>query len=238
MCMSMPRMLCLAFLLLGLASWSPWPAVAVTATSSSTSLSPSDSLINAESSGQNIFEADDRFAAEMPDGLVELAQPAEVALHFTRTDIVSLSVEQSDDYETYDNLPANDSDESNNTVGSGKVKVVRDDGSTKVVEIVPLQVGTMSFEFTAVFADGGFARQKYSVKVVPTSKGLKQFFLDSAFPSLPIVLDPSDNDSRKQLQPEVAYQGLKSPIYLTNCEGIRLTVEQPDDNPVVRVDST
>jgi hypothetical protein len=229
------RMLCLACLLLGLASWSPWPTVAATAASSSTSLSPSDWLINAEPLGQDVFEADDRFTAEMPDGPVELAQLTEVPLHFTRTDIVSLSVEQSDGSSVYDNLPADDHNE-NDRVGTGTLKVVRSNGRTKVVEIVPLQVGSISFEFTAVFADGGFAREKYSVNVAPASKGLKKFFLNSALPSLLIVLEPDDTDPHQELVPQLWYDGLEYPLTLKTCEGIRLTVEQPDDNPIVRVD--
>jgi hypothetical protein len=75
------------------------------------------------------------------------------------------------------------------------------------------------------------------VNVAPASKGLKKFFLDLGVPGLLIVLEPDDTDPRQKLVPQLWYDGLKYPIDLTTCEGIRLTVEQPEDNPIVRVDS-
>jgi hypothetical protein len=178
-----------------------------------------------------VFTADTRLTATVPDHPVELAQPVQIQLTLTSDNVVSITVSQHNAVESFENKSGGQA------VGRGDAKVVQDDGKTKTVEIIPLQVGSVSVEISVIFADGGMSTASYQLDVVPSSKGLKQFHLDLGFHTLPIVLDGKEEDGQRWLYPEVDYDQLDYPIHLTDSSQIKLTVEQPDDDPVIRLDS-
>ena len=62
--------------------------------------------------------------------------------------------------------------------GSGKAKIVRDEGATKVIEVLPTQIGHLTFDITAVnFGDGTEMVKSVPIYVYPVAKGLKNFSL-------------------------------------------------------------
>jgi DNA modification methylase len=54
---------------------------------------------------------------------------------------------------------------------------------------------------------------------------------------LPIVLEDKDEDRQWWLEPEVYYNQLDYPIYLSDSSQIKFTVEQSENSPVIRLDS-
>ena len=191
----------------------------------------SKSTMNEVSGGKSMFAANVRLAATMPDKPVELAQPVHIPVKVTGGDIVSIIVEQHSTHGALEN------EREGAIVGSGEAEVVRDDGETKTVEVIPLQVGDVNLEVFILFTDGALAHQSYPMTVVPSSKGLKEFDLNQGSPALAIVLEDKYEDRQHWLFPEVRYKALKYPIYLEGSEQIKFTVDQPQDDPVIRVDS-
>jgi hypothetical protein len=180
--------------------------------------------------GKNLFAANERLTATMPDHAVELAQPVQIPLNLTDGNVASITVNQHSAERSFTNQSASVA------VGEGEAKVVQDDGLIKTVEVTPLQVGTVDVEVQVLFADGGISHQSYQLNVVPSSKGVRKFYLNQGFPALPIVLEDKDEDRQAWLSPEVYYDQLDYPIYLTDSTQIKFTVEQPGD-PIISVDS-
>jgi len=189
------------------------------------------SLLDTDDVEQPGKETDERLSAELPNYSLKLGQPAQLHVNVTRADLVSLSIEQDAGDDSYENISTHD----NSQVGSGEAKVIEDDGTSKIVEFVPLQVGQVSLRTTALYADGGIAHQEYTVNVVPRSDGIHEFLLNG-LSTMAIFRDAGGDDPHSKLKPRIQYDNLQYPIYLNDCNGITLSVEQPD-NPVVRVDS-
>jgi hypothetical protein len=189
--------------------------------------------LNLEANNKDIFAADDRLKATIPDRQVEVAQPLRIPLTVAGGEIVSVIVSQGNTEETFDNESAVDG----SAVGSGDANVVHDDGATKTIEIVPLQVGKVKLDITVFYADGGIAHFGDSLTVAPSSKGLRKFSLNGAFSVVPIVLEDKDEDRQFWLSPEVEYTALKNPLYLTDSTQIKFTIEQPESAPVISLDS-
>src|SRR5258708_18609711 len=103
--------------------------------------------------GKPMFEADERLAARMPNGPVELAQPVEIPIDFTDGNLSFLDVSQRYGTKRIENK------RSGRDLGSGTPKVLRDDGLTKTIEITPLHPGTIEVEIVAIFADGAICRK-------------------------------------------------------------------------------
>jgi hypothetical protein len=176
------------------------------------------------------FAADDRLSATIPDRPVGLAQPLQIPLSFTDKNVASISVAQYNDGQSFKNKSGGSS------VGSGRAKVIRDDGLTKTIEIIPLQVGVLNVEVVATFEDGGISKKSYQLNVIPSAKGVRKFHLNKGFDVFPIVLGDKDEDRPVSLSPEVYYDQLDYPIYLTDSSQIKFTVKQPDGEPVIRLD--
>jgi len=51
-----------------------------------------------------------------------------------------------------------------------------------------------------------------------------------------LVLEDEERDRQKFLRPMVTYEGVRFPIYLEDSSQIKLSVEQGEGNPVIRVD--
>jgi hypothetical protein len=120
--------------------------------------------------------------------------------------------------------------------GSGPAKIVREDGLTKTIQIVPVQTGSVDVGILAVYADGSIARQTVHLNVVACAKGLKRFYLNSGFSALPLVLEDKAEDRQVWLNPEVEYNDRKYPIYLRDSSQIKLSVQQDKAKAVIRVE--
>jgi hypothetical protein len=122
-------------------------------------------------------------------------------------------------------------------IGSGNAKVVNDNGLTKTIEVSPLQVGQLNLDIVVLFADAGMAHKSYQLNVIPSSKGVKHFYLNRGSHSMAIVLEDKDEDRQVRLTPEVYYDQLDYPIYLEDSTQISFTVDRTDFDPVIRVDA-
>ena len=122
-------------------------------------------------------------------------------------------------------------------MGSRDASVVRDDVDVKVIQITPLQLGTIDVDVTVSFQDGGVAQKNLQVHVVPNAKGVKHFYINHGSHTLGLVLEDKAEDRQSWLEPEVSYDWLEYPIYIKDSTGLRFTVEQPADNPIIRLDA-
>jgi hypothetical protein len=178
-----------------------------------------------------IADAGNRMTAVIPDHPVELGQPLQIALKFTDPHVIAMVEAQAEGDHTFSNIS------SGSAVGTGTARIVSDTGLTKTMEVIPLGVGKLRLGIMAVFADGGIARKECMLDVVPSSKGLKNFFLNQGSHALPIVLEDKPQDRQRWLSPEVAYRQLEYPIYLEDSSKIKFTVQQPTGGPVILLDS-
>lgn len=93
-------------------------------------------------------------------------------------------------------------------------------------------------EIGAVYSDNAFVRQTIHLNAVPSAKGLKKFSLDQGTHFMALVLEDNEQDRQQLLRPMVTYEGVQFPIYLDDSSRIKLSVEQNEGNPVIRVDKT
>ena len=120
--------------------------------------------------------------------------------------------------------------------GGGSYKIVREAGRTSTIEIVPAQLGTVTLDVGAVYSDNSIAHQSITLNVAPSSKGLIRFMLDGGSPADVIVMGDEDKDRQKGLRPVVTYKDLPYPIVLDDLRTIKFSVEQDENDPVLRVD--
>jgi hypothetical protein len=180
---------------------------------------------SAETQQDGITEAPQRISVKGPEGDVPLGNPVELTVTLAPGELLGeLEVVQSS---TAGFSPSQ---------GGGPARIVREDGLTKTIQIVPAQIGPLDVLIFAVYADRAFARQIVHLNVVACAKGLKRFYLNQGFPALPLVLEDKEEDRQSWLSPEVEYKDLKYPIYLNDSSQIKLSVQQDEANPVIRVD--
>lgn len=177
-----------------------------------------------------IVDAGDRMTAVIPDHPVELGQPVRITLKFTDPHVIGIGEVQTEGDHNFSNI------HSGSAVGSGEARIVNDTGLTKTMEVIPLGAGKLKLGIMASFADGGIAKNDYTLEVAPSSKGLKHFFLDHGGHALAIVLEDKPQYRQHWLAPEVAYRQLKYPIYLEDSSQIKFTVLQPAGAPVILLD--
>ncbi len=175
-------------------------------------------------------DAGNRVTAIIPDHPVELGQPLRITLKLTDPHVIGIGEEQGEGDHTFTNIS------SGFAVGTGDARIVGDTGPTKTMEVIPLGVGKLTFGIMVFFADGGIAQKNYTLEVAPSSKGLKDFFLNHGSHALAIVLEDKPEDRQRWLSPEVAYRQLEYPIYLENSSQIKFTVQQAADKPVILLD--
>lgn len=179
-----------------------------------------------------IFLTPGRLSASLPGEPVGLGQPVRIPLKFAGPNVVDIAVDQTvpETGETLRNQT------SGAEVGSGRAKVVSREPGGATIEVSPLALGTVNLRVSVLYADGGLDEQKYQLRVVPSAEGLTRFDLNKGFKVLALVMEDREEDRQAYLFPEVQYQGLDFPVYLSNSEMLNLTVDQPVDDPIVRVD--
>jgi hypothetical protein len=178
----------------------------------------------AETPQDGLTEASHRLSVKGPEGDVPLGNPVELKVTLAPGKLLELDVEQ----------PS--SAGFSPSQGSGPARIVQENGLTKTIQVVPAQIGSLDVLILAVYADRTFARQMVHLNVVACAKSLKKFYLNQGFPALPLVLEDKEEDRQSWLSPQVEYQDLKYPIYLTDSSQIKLSVQQDEANPVIRVD--
>jgi pimeloyl-ACP methyl ester carboxylesterase len=169
--------------------------------------------------------APERMSVNAPEGDVPMGIPIDLRLTFAPGTLVggTLSVVQN-------------SKSGSQSQGSGLAKIVLEEGSTKTIQITPVQIGPVDVEIDVVYSDNSFVRQSAHLNVVPSAKGLTKFSLDQGTHFMALVLEDEEKDRQQLLRPMVTYEGVKFPIYLDDSSQIKLSVEEDEGNPVARVD--
>ncbi len=177
-------------------------------------------------------QANERISVSAPAGDVPLGNPVDIDVTFAPGQIADMHVAQFKPH--------------------GKVrgaidwsqdvfKIVREEGQTKTLEVVPMQLGSINLYIGAVYADNASAQQTIKLNVIPSSRGLKKFSLNGwsdakGWGVAPMVLEDQERDRQLWLDPVVTYKDVKFPILLDDSTQIKLSVEQDEDDPVIRVD--
>jgi hypothetical protein len=177
-----------------------------------------------------LVDAGNLLKAVIPDHPVGLGQPVRILLKFTDPNVTEIDEIQGGEDGPRTNIS------SGVAVGSGVARIVSDTGLTKTMEMIPLAAGQTKFGIMVTFVDGRLIEKNYMLNVIPSSKGLTHFSLNHGFSALPIVLEDKPQDRQKWLEPEVQYGQLEYPIYLEDASQIKLTVQQPPDEPVILLD--
>jgi len=194
------------------------------------SLAPAVAQVDPDLPLPKLFPANERLRVFRPAGPIKLAQPFRVRLEILSGEVDSIGVTQHIDAEWFAN-------KSNGVeVGSSTAKIVEDNGIEKTIEIVPLQLGNITFDIDVFFTDGGRAYKSFQVRAKPSSKGLTRLKLNSGSTLLALVLEEKEKDRQELLTLKAEYSTLESPIYLRNLTEIKFSVEQPEFDPVIRVD--
>jgi hypothetical protein len=177
-------------------------------------------------------ETKDRVQATLPERPVALAQPVQIPLKLKGPRVTAIYVMQSDKNKILTNRQRGTT-----PIGNGPAKVVAEDEVGKTIEITPLQVGNLHVEIRVEFVDGEQETENYTIKVQPTSTGLKEFTLHQGLTVLTLNHVKGSEMNERFLEPEATYEGLDYPIYLPReMSGIHVTIDQPQENPVIRVD--
>jgi len=125
--------------------------------------------------------------------------------------------------------------------------IASEDGPTKTIEVIPMGLGEVTFEVLAVYHDNAIAQQQVKSYVYPTAKGLQLFSL-GGHRLMHLVLPghalheretqlPQLRFETDYLHPRLYYEALKTPIIIDGVVGLPITIDQPADNPVIRVDN-
>ena len=162
-----------------------------------------------------------------------MGQPVEITLRHPSGSPLSIAVEQTN-AATGAELKNRWAGEA---VGSGPAKILGEFGGVTTIEVVPLKTGQVNLEVSAGYADGGLATQKVRLNVVASAKGVRRFDLNGGFHVLALTVGEHAEDGEASLFPAVYYDALEYPIRLDSTEALTLRVEQPEDNPIIRVDA-
>jgi hypothetical protein len=181
----------------------------------------------AERSKLRFKRAPERLSVKAPEGDVPLGNPVEIELTFAPGKLAYLSTGQ-----FHLGLAVNQ--------GSGPAKIVRDEGNKKTIEIVPAQLGSVDLEITATYSDNALAGQTIHLNVVPSAKHLKRFQVFGGGETAALILEDAEL-GHMRLNPYVTYENFDYPIGIDipDCEQIKFSVEQPDDEagyPAVEMD--
>jgi hypothetical protein len=176
--------------------------------------------------------ANERISVSAPEGDVPLGSPVDIDVKFAPGQIADMHVAQ---FKPHGKVRGGID------WSQDAFKIVREEGQTKTIEVVPMQLGSINLEIGAAYADNALAQQTIKLNVVPSSKGLKKFCLDrwsnaKGWGFAALVLGDEEKDRQLWLQPVLTYKDVKFPILLDDSTQIKLSVEQDEDDPVLRVD--
>lgn len=178
------------------------------------------------------FLAPQRLTAEVPSTPVALGQPLPIHLRFDGPCVVGIMATQKNVATGQELKNLREGVEE----GSGPAKILSQDARGATIEITPLQTGPVQLRISVLFADGGLAFQSYVLNGTPSSTSLQSFDLNRGLKSLSLVIEDRPEDRETFLSPVARYDGLRFPIHLADSTKLNLTVDQPEDDPVVGVD--
>jgi hypothetical protein len=176
--------------------------------------------------------ANERISVTAPEGDVLLGSPIVIDVKFAPGQIADMHVAQFKPHGSVRGAIEQSED---------VFKIVREEGQTKTIEVVPMQLGSVDLYIGAVYADNASAQQTIKLNVVPSSKGLKKFSLNEwsdakGWGAMVLVLEDEEKDRQFWMRPVVTYEQVKYPIFLEDSTQIKLSVEQDENDPVIRVD--
>ena len=176
--------------------------------------------------------ANERVSVSAPEGDVPLGSPVDIDVNFAPGQIADMHVAQFKPH----GAVRGGIDQSVDIF-----KIVREEGQTKTIEVVPMQLGSVNLYIGAVYADNASAQQTIKLNVVPSSKGLKKNSLNGwsdakGWGAMVLVLEDEEKDRQLWLTPVVTYKNVKFPILLDDLTTTKLSVGQDEDDPVIRVD--
>jgi hypothetical protein len=168
--------------------------------------------------------APERLSVQAPEGDVPLGNPIEINLTFADGKVADLRTGQNSSGQGFGQ-------------GDGLAKIVRDEGYTKTIEIIPALLGPVDLWVSAAYSDNAVAAQTIRLNVVPSAKGLKRFVIGGGNTVIPLVVSDTLEDGQMRINPYVTYDGLEHPIDINDCGLIKFALDQPDDegHPVVEV---
>lgn len=172
---------------------------------------------------------DDTLSVMLPSEPLLLAQPAQITVSVTEGEIKSIRIYQITQSGAVGNTHSG-------VDLNGDPRILRDEGQTRVVQFTPVQIGEGSLHVYVYFMDGGESLKSCPINVGASAKGLKKFELHREFHTMAIILGDTERSGERWLEPEVFYDQLDNPIYLAPSSQIRFTVDQPENDPVIRVD--
>jgi Tfp pilus assembly protein PilF len=171
------------------------------------------------------LEADQRLKVDFPEDTVPLGKPLTIPVHFAPGQLVVLNVTQTvadNNILQWSALP---------------VYVTLRGGLPIAIQIVPAQLGLVTLDISAKYSDNVLSDQRRVLQVVPSSSGIKQFSLTQGGHNIYVVLEDAEQDRQVSLTPTVSYADLPAPVSLGNASQIKLSVQQDESQPVIRVDS-
>lgn len=188
-----------------------------------------------------LFAADQRILAATVPSQGELAQPMQISLQLAPGEISRIEVCGVQDARRW-----TDTGESNwvggHEIGCGRpADVISEDGTTKTIEFVPLELGLNDVFITVTYADGGQGIKVGQSNILSSAKGLTSFKLSQG--ASVIALDVGCRSDEKEcyegpsvMPGSLQYVALRAPIYLRDPHKINFHVDQPEDAPVIQVD--
>jgi hypothetical protein len=169
-----------------------------------------------------LIKVPERMSVKAPEGDALLGNPLQIEVTLSPGKLVgTIDVGQSDRFGYYEQ-------------GGGAAKIVSEHGSTRTIEIIPVQTGALDVGITALYSDDGLASQTIHLNVIPSSRHLQKFSLDGR-PAIALQLSGEIPVRQLWLTPVVSYDGLEHPLRLQTCYGITLSVDQDENDPVIRV---
>lgn len=172
-----------------------------------------------------VRQVDERLQVDFPTGAVALGNWLTIPLHFAPGKLVILNVTQK---------------VANNNIAQWSMlpmHLTLTDGLPTAIKIIPAQLGEVLLDISAKYSDNVLVDQQQKLNVVPSSKGIKQFSLTQGGHDIAMVLEDTEQNSQRSLTPTVSYQDLQYPISLDDASQSKLSVQQDEANPVIRVDS-
>lgn len=177
------------------------------------------------------FFVKDRVSIPPIEKIAELGQPFRITVKLSGQKVFDMGASQIDEF----GHGAHNQDVDGKDIST--IRIVERGDREMILEIVPLWIGNTRIDLSTRFVDGGMETESFILKVIPSEKGLKYFRLVQWGGPLGLVLDSKKETFRAHyLSPELMYEQMENPIQLTNSRGLELTIEQPEDDPIIEVD--
>ncbi len=164
---------------------------------------------------------------EAPNHPVEIGQPIEIPLLLGGGKIRSINFQQKaagSNASIPSNWPPDDHSTRAN-LGWGPAKIIRDEGSSKLIQLTPILIGEETVSISVSFEDGGFDERFFHMQSLPSDRQLRRIRLDYV----------RDASGHSRLVTRLSYQQMTYEIFIRSLDGFHLRIDQPEI-PVLRID--